>query len=78
MTLDLSHLSAPTRGLAFQDSKARIQLVQAARWVAFPRAGVAVDELERRFHYPTCARMPWRSLRRSVHTGSLSCARCLA
>jgi hypothetical protein len=58
MTLDLSHLSAPTRELAFQDAKARIQLVQSARWVAFPRAGIAVEELERRFHYPTCARMP--------------------
>jgi len=58
MTLDLSHLSAPTRELAFQDAKARIQLVQTARWVAFPRAGIAVEELERRFHYPTCARMP--------------------
>jgi replication-associated recombination protein RarA len=58
MTLDLSHLSAPTRELAFQDAKARIQLVQTARWVAFPRAGVAVEELERRFHYPSCARMP--------------------
>jgi replication-associated recombination protein RarA len=52
MTLDLSHLSAPTRELAFQDAKARIQLVQTARWV------IAVEELERRFHYPTCARMP--------------------
>jgi replication-associated recombination protein RarA len=58
MTLDLSHLSAPTRELAFQDAKTRIQLVQTARWVAFPRAGIAVEELERRFHYPTCARMP--------------------
>jgi hypothetical protein len=58
MTLDLSHLSAPTRELAFQDAKARIQSVQTARWVAFPRAGIAVEELERRFHYPTCARMP--------------------
>ena len=58
MTLDLSHLSAPTRELAFQDAKARIRLVQTARWVAFPRAGIAVEELERRFHYPTCARMP--------------------
>jgi replication-associated recombination protein RarA len=58
MTLDLSHLSAPTRELAFQDAKARIRMVQTARWVAFPRAGVAVEELERRFHYPTCARMP--------------------
>jgi Bacterial TniB protein len=58
MTLDLSHLTAPTRELAFQDTKARIRLVQTARWVAYPRAGVAVDELERRFNYPTCARMP--------------------
>ena len=58
MTLDLSHLTAPTRALAFQDAKTRIQLVQTARWVAFPRAGIAVEELERRFHYPTCARMP--------------------
>ncbi len=23
-----------------------------------PRAGIAVEELERRFHHPTCARMP--------------------
>jgi hypothetical protein len=45
MTLDLSHLTAPTRELAFQDTKARIRLVQTARWVAYPRAGVAVDEL---------------------------------
>ncbi len=58
MSLDLSHLSAPTRELALHDTKARIQLVQTARWVAFPRAGIAVEELERRFHYPTCARMP--------------------
>jgi replication-associated recombination protein RarA len=58
MTLDLSHLSAATRELSFHDAKARILLVQTARWVAFPRAGIAVEELERRFHYPTCARMP--------------------
>ena len=58
MTLDLSHLSTPTRELAFQDAKARIKLLQTARWVAFPRAGIAVEELQRRFHYPTRARMP--------------------
>ena len=44
MTLDLSHLTAPTRELAFQDAKARIRLVQTARWVGYPRAGVAVEE----------------------------------
>src|SRR5450755_2777943 len=58
MTLDLSHLTTATRELACNDAKARITSVQTARWVAFPRAGVAVEELERRFHYPTCARMP--------------------
>jgi Cdc6-like AAA superfamily ATPase len=58
MTLDLSHLTTATRELACNDAKARILSDQTARWVAFPRAGVAVEELERRFHYPTCARMP--------------------
>ena len=46
MTLDLSHLTAPTRELAFQDTKARIRLVQTVLWVAYPRAGVAVDAAE--------------------------------
>ncbi|MGO9932759.1 MAG: TniB family NTP-binding protein [Steroidobacteraceae bacterium] len=58
MTLDLSHLTTATRELAFHDAKARVLMVQTARWVAYPRAGIAVEELERRFHYPTCARMP--------------------
>jgi replication-associated recombination protein RarA len=58
MTLDLSHLTVPTRELACNDAKARILSVQTARWVAYPRAGIAIEELERRFHYPTCARMP--------------------
>ena|ERR1019366_4313329 len=58
MTLDLSHLTTATRELAFHDAKTRILLVQTARWVAYPRAGIAVEELERRFHYQTCARMP--------------------
>jgi hypothetical protein len=39
-------------------------IVQAARWVAYPRAGIAVEELERRFHYPT-SRMPHASIRDS-------------
>ena len=58
MTLDLSHLPAATREQAFQDASSRIRLVQTARWVAFARAQIAVEELERRFHYPSCARMP--------------------
>ena len=31
MTLDLSHLTAATRELAFHDAKTRIRLVQTAR-----------------------------------------------
>jgi len=56
--LDLSHLSSATREQALLDAKSRIKLVQTARWVGFDRAQLAVDELERRYHYPTCARMP--------------------
>jgi ATP-dependent Clp protease ATP-binding subunit ClpA len=56
--LDLSHLSSATREQAFLDAKSRIKLVQTARWVGFNRAQLAVDELERRYHYPSCARMP--------------------
>jgi hypothetical protein len=58
VTLDLSHLSGPAREQAFQDAKARIRLVQTARWVGFSRAQSVVEELERRYHYPPCARMP--------------------
>ena len=58
MTLDLSHLASAAKEQAFQDAKARIHLVQTARWVGFSRAQMAVDELERRYQYPTCARMP--------------------
>jgi len=38
MTLDLSHLVGPAKEQAFQDAKARIHLVQTARWVGFSRA----------------------------------------
>jgi len=58
MTLDLSHLASAAKEQAFQDAKARIHLVRTARWVGFSRAQMAVDELERRYQYPTCARMP--------------------
>ena len=58
MTLDLSHLSTAAKQQAFEDAKARIHHVQTARWVGYSRAQLAVEELERRYHYPTCARMP--------------------
>ena len=58
MTLGLSHLTAATRELACKDAKSRIFSVQTARWVAYPRAGIAVEELERGFNYPSCVRMP--------------------
>jgi hypothetical protein len=53
MTLDLSHLARPAKEQAFLDTKSRIKLVQTARWVGFERAQLAVDELERRYHYPS-------------------------
>jgi hypothetical protein len=58
MTLDLSHLASAVKEQAFQDAKVRIHLAQTARWVGLSRAQMAVDELERRYQYPTCARMP--------------------
>ena len=58
MSLDLTHLARPAKEQAFLDTKSRIKLVQTARWVGFERAQLAVDELERRYHYPSCARMP--------------------
>ena len=58
MTLDLSHLAGTAREQVFQDAKARIRIVRTARWVGFSRAQLAVEELERRYDFPTCARMP--------------------
>jgi hypothetical protein len=58
MTLDLSHLADAVKEQALEDATTRIRLVQRARWIGFARAQLAVDELERRFHYPSCARMP--------------------
>jgi len=58
MTLDLSHLAGTAREQVFQDAKARIRIVRTARRVGFSRAQLAVEELERRYDFPTCARMP--------------------
>jgi Bacterial TniB protein len=58
MTLDLSHLAASVKEEAFHDAPSRIRLVQTARWVEFARGRLALEELERRFQYPSCARMP--------------------
>jgi hypothetical protein len=43
---------------AFHDAPTRIRFVQTARWVEFARGRLALEELERRYHYPSCARMP--------------------
>jgi putative transposase len=45
---DILRLYAPTR----------IRFVQTARWVEFARGRLALEELERRYQYPSCARMP--------------------
>jgi hypothetical protein len=58
MTLDLSHLAASIKEEAFHDAPTRIRFVQTARWVEFARGRLALEELERRYQYPSCARMP--------------------
>lgn len=58
MTLDFSHLAAAAKEQALQDAATRTRLVQVARWVGHARAQLALEELERRFQYPACARMP--------------------
>jgi hypothetical protein len=58
MTLDLSHLTTATKEQALQDTPTRIRAVQTARWVGFARAQLALEEMERRFKFPSCARMP--------------------
>jgi len=58
MTLDLSHLAANVKEEAFHDAPTRIRFVQTARWVEFARGRTALEELERRYQFPSCARMP--------------------
>jgi hypothetical protein len=58
MTLDLSHLAASVKEEAFHDTPTRIQFIQTARWVEFARGRIALEELERRYQFPSCARMP--------------------
>jgi len=58
MTLDLSHLAATVKEEAFNDAPTRIRFAQTERWVEYSRGRLALEELERRFQYPTCARMP--------------------
>lgn len=58
MTLDLSHLAASVKEESLHDAPTRIRYVQTARWVEFARGRLALEELERRFDYPSCSRMP--------------------
>ncbi len=58
MTLDLSHLAKDVREQAFESSAARVRHVQEARWITHERVQRVLDELEWRFDYPTCSRMP--------------------
>jgi hypothetical protein len=54
---DLSHVSGLIREQILADIGSRIRLVQTASWVSYARAQMILHELERRFDYPTCARM---------------------
>jgi predicted ATPase len=56
MTLDLSHLAKDVREQAFESSVVRVRRVQEA--ITHERVQRVLDELEWRFDYPTCSRMP--------------------
>lgn len=58
MTLDLSHLGREAREQAFEGTEARIRHVQRAHWITHERVQRVLDELEWRFNYPSCSRMP--------------------
>ena len=58
MTLDLSHLAKDVREQAFESSVVRVRRVQEARWITHERVQRVLDELQWRFDYPTCSRMP--------------------
>jgi predicted ATPase len=58
MTLDLSHLAKHVREQAFESSVVRVRRVQEARWITHERVQRVLDELQWRFDYPTCSRMP--------------------
>jgi len=58
VTLDLSHLAKDVREQAFESSAARIRHVQEARWITHERVQRVLHELEWRFDYPSCSRMP--------------------
>jgi len=58
VTLDLSHLTAAARELAFRSAEDRIRLIHGARWVSYPRAQIVLEHFERLFHFPPCTRMP--------------------
>ena len=58
MTLDLSHLCREAREQAFESAEARILHVQRAHWITHERVQRVLNELEWRFNYPPCSRMP--------------------
>jgi hypothetical protein len=58
LTIDLTHLAKEARVQALDSNEARVRHVQVARWITHERVQRVIDELEWRFHYPTCSRMP--------------------
>jgi Bacterial TniB protein len=58
MTLDLSHLVGSARQQAFESTSTRVRLVQEARWISHVRAQQVLEELQWRYEFPVCSRMP--------------------
>lgn len=54
----LSHLHSLTRIEAQHDDKIRIRALQRDRWIDYPRATQALEQLERLLHTPQRERMP--------------------
>ena len=57
-SVPLSHLLPATRPQAQLEDKARIQCLLRDRWIDYPRASQALEQLERLFGTPRRERMP--------------------
>ncbi|EKT76616.1 TniB family protein [Rhodococcus opacus M213] len=55
---DLEHLHAPIRPIATLPTEERIRHIRAERWIGYPRARAAVEQLDTLLNWPARQRMP--------------------
>lgn len=55
---DFDHLHAPVRPVAALPAEERIRHIRAERWIGYPRARAAVEQLDILLHWPARQRMP--------------------